>query len=53
VLCLLHSRSEEVGLALGAQAGPARLAAVLEEAGFGSVRTVHQTPFNMVLEARR
>ena len=53
VLCLPHSRSEEVGLALGAQAGPARLAAVLEEAGFGSVRTVHQTPFNMVLEARR
>jgi SAM-dependent methyltransferase len=32
VLCLPHSRSEEVGLALGAQAGPARLAAVLEEA---------------------
>ena len=33
-LCVPHSRSEDVGLALGAQAGPARLAAVLREAGF-------------------
>ncbi len=53
MLCLPHSRSEDVGLALGAQAGPARLAAVLHEAGFGSVRTAHETPFNLVLEARR
>lgn len=53
MLCCTHSRSEEVGLALGAQAGPARLTAVLREAGFGSVRVVHETPFNIVLEARR
>ena len=53
VLCLPHSRSEEVGLALGAQAGPARLAAVLRDAGFRSIRTAHETPFNIVLEARR
>jgi SAM-dependent methyltransferase len=52
-LCLPHSRSEEVGLALGAQAGPARLSAVLREAGFRSVRTAHESPFNIVLEARR
>jgi SAM-dependent methyltransferase len=52
-LCLPHSRSEEVGLALGAQAGPARLTAVLREAGFGSVRVAAETPFNIVLEARR
>jgi SAM-dependent methyltransferase len=52
-LCVPHSRSEEVGLALGAQAGPARLEAVLREAGFGSVRVAHETPFNIVLEARR
>jgi SAM-dependent methyltransferase len=52
-LCVPHSRSEDVGLALGAQAGPARLAAVLGEAGFQSVRTAHETPFNIVLEARR
>jgi SAM-dependent methyltransferase len=53
MLCCPHSRSEEVGLALGAQAGPARLTAVLQEAGFTSVRVAHETPFNLVLEARR
>jgi SAM-dependent methyltransferase len=52
-LCVPHSRSEDVGLALGAQAGPARLEAVLREAGFGSIRVAHETPFNIVLEARR
>jgi SAM-dependent methyltransferase len=52
-ICVPHSRSEEVGLALGAQAGPARLTAVLGEAGFRSTRVAHETPFNVVLEARR
>jgi len=52
-ICVAHSRSEEVGLALGAQAGPARLTDVLLEAGFRSVSCVHRTPFNIVLEARR
>ena len=51
-LCCPHSRSEAVGLALGAQAGPARLSAVLREAGFTRVRTVQETAFNIVLEAR-
>ena len=53
MLCLPHSRSEDVGLALGAQAGPARLTAILREAGFTSVRVAHETPFNIVLEAKR
>jgi SAM-dependent methyltransferase len=53
VLCVPHSRSEAVGLALGAQAGPARLVDVLREAGFTSVQTAHETPFNLVLDARR
>ena len=53
LLCCPHSMSEEVGMALGAQAGPARLAAILREAGFRSIRTAHETPFNIVLEARR
>jgi SAM-dependent methyltransferase len=53
VLCVPHSRSEEVGLALGAQAGPARLAAIFREAGFRSIRTAYETPFNIVLEVRR
>ena len=52
-LCVPHSRSEEVGLALGAQAGPERLAAVFQEAGFRSFNVAHETPFNIVLEVRR
>jgi SAM-dependent methyltransferase len=52
-VCVPHSRSEGVGLALGAQAGPARLAALFEEAGFRTVRVAHETPFNIVLEVRR
>jgi hypothetical protein len=52
-ICVPHSRSENGKLALGAQAGPARLAAVFREAGFGSVHVAHETPFNLVLEARR
>jgi SAM-dependent methyltransferase len=52
-ICVAHSRSEDVGLALGAQAGPARLTALLLEAGFQSVSCVHRTAFNIVLEARR
>ncbi|MBY0329633.1 MAG: class I SAM-dependent methyltransferase [Acetobacteraceae bacterium] len=40
------------GPALGAQAGPARLTAVLHEAGFSRVRVAAESPFNLVLEAR-
>lgn len=53
MLCCPHSRSEDVGLALGAQAGPARLAAVVREAGFTSIRIACETPFNIVLDVRR
>jgi SAM-dependent methyltransferase len=53
VLCIPHSRSEKGALALGAQAGPARLTDVLGQAGFTSIRRAHETPFNLVLEARR
>src|SRR5215210_2311249 len=52
LLCTPSSLSQEVGLALGAQAGEARLRAVLESAGFTSVRVAAETPFNLVLEAR-
>jgi SAM-dependent methyltransferase len=51
-LCCAHSLSEEVGAALGAQAGEQRLAAVFAEAGFGHWRRAAETPFNLVLEAR-
>jgi SAM-dependent methyltransferase len=52
LICTPASLSQEVGLALGAQAGPARLEAVLREGGFGRVRRAAETPFNLVLEAR-
>ena len=52
LLCTPASLSQEVGLALGAQAGEARLKAVLESAGLSSVRRAAETPLNFVLEAR-
>lgn len=51
-LCTPNSRSQEVGAALGAQAGEARLTDLLRQAGFGRVRRATETPFNMILEAR-
>jgi cyclopropane fatty-acyl-phospholipid synthase-like methyltransferase len=52
LLCTPCSLSQDVGAALGTQAGEARLTEVLTRAGFGSVRRVAETPFNMVLEVR-
>lgn len=52
MICTPVSMAQEVGLALGAQAGEARLAEVLAEAGFSRVRRAAETPFNMILEAR-
>ena len=46
------SLSQEVGAALGTQAGQARLREVIGAGGFQSVRRATETPFNMVLEAR-
>lgn len=51
-LCCAHSLSEEVGLALGAQAGEQRLGEVFEQAGFSHFRRAAETPFNLILEAR-
>lgn len=51
-ICCPHSLSEEVGMALGNQAGESRLARIFEEAGFGSFRRVVESPFNLVFEAR-
>jgi SAM-dependent methyltransferase len=52
LICTPASQSQEVGLALGAQAGEARLADVAREAGFTRVRRAAETPFNIVLELR-
>lgn len=51
-LCCAHSLSEEVGLALGAQAGEARLAEIFHQAEFTRFRRTMDTPFNLILEAR-
>ncbi len=52
VICTPASLDQEVGLALGAQAGEARLTDVLKEGGFTRVRRATETPFNLILEAR-
>ena len=53
LLCTPASLSQEVGLALGAQAGEARIREVVESAGFSRFRRVAETPFNVVFEAKR
>ena len=53
MVCTPNSLSQEVGLALGAQAGEVRLAQVFKEAGFRRFRRATETPFNLVLEARK
>ena len=52
MVCTPNSLSQEVGLALGAQAGERRLRDVLSKGGFTRVRRAAETPFNMILEAR-
>ncbi len=52
LLCTPASLSQEVGLALGAQAGEARIRDVTRTAGFTRFRRVAETPFNLVFEAR-
>jgi 2-polyprenyl-3-methyl-5-hydroxy-6-metoxy-1,4-benzoquinol methylase len=52
LLCTPASLSQEVGLALGAQAGEARIADVVSSAGFTRFRRAAETPFNLVFEAR-
>ena len=52
LLCTPCSLSQDVGLALGAQAGEARIRDVVTTAGFTRFRRVAETPFNQVFEAR-
>jgi SAM-dependent methyltransferase len=52
-LCCAHAISEGGHLVLGAQAGEARLAEVFRKAGFTHFRRAAETPFNLILEARR
>jgi ubiquinone/menaquinone biosynthesis C-methylase UbiE len=52
MICVPTSLDQEVGEGLGAQAGEAKLAALIKDAGFSNVRRATEGPFNMVLEAR-
>jgi hypothetical protein len=52
MICTPGSKAQEVGLAVGAQAGEARLREVLTAAGFSTVRRAAETLFNMVIEAK-
>jgi hypothetical protein len=51
-ICTPASLSQEVGLGLGAQAGPARMQEVTTQAGFTHFRLAHQTLNNLILEVR-
>jgi hypothetical protein len=52
LICTPSSLDQEVGLALGAQAGEERLTEVAAEAGFSRFGRATETPFNLILEAR-
>jgi hypothetical protein len=52
VICTPASLDQEVGLALGAQAGQAQLTEIIRESGFTNVRRATETPFTLILEAR-
>jgi 2-polyprenyl-3-methyl-5-hydroxy-6-metoxy-1,4-benzoquinol methylase len=52
LLCTPASLSQDVGLALGAQAGQARIGDVVAAGGFTRFRRAAETPFNLVFEAR-
>jgi len=51
-ICTPASRSQEVGMCLGAQAGEARLRDAVAQGGFTHFRRATQTPFNLIFEAR-
>jgi SAM-dependent methyltransferase len=52
LVCTPNSLDQDVGLALGAQAGEERLGQVAREAGFTRFRRATETPFNLIIEAR-
>ncbi len=52
MLCTPASVSQEVGLALGAQAGDSQIEEVVKAGGFTRFKRATQTPFNRIFEAR-
>jgi len=52
MICMPASLDQEVGLALGAQAGEGRIREVVAAGGFTRFRRTTETPFNIVFEAK-
>ncbi|HEV2273058.1 MAG TPA: methyltransferase domain-containing protein, partial [Acidobacteriaceae bacterium] len=52
MVCVPCSLSQEVGLGLGALAGPARIERLVRDGGFTRFQKAAETPFNIVFEAR-
>jgi len=52
VICTMASKAQEVGLALGAQAGESRWRDIFSAGGFAGFRRATETPFNLILEAK-
>jgi len=52
LVCTPASLAQEVGCALGAQAGEARMREVITGGGFNRFRRAAETPFNLVFEAK-
>ena len=52
-MCCAHAISENGTHVLGAQAGPRQLEDVLRSAGLGTIRRAVETPFNLIIDARR
>ena len=52
MICTPASLAQEVGAALGAQAGEAKIREMVTAGGFTRFRRAAETPFNLVFEAR-
>jgi hypothetical protein len=52
VLSSQCSKSQDVALALGAQAGQKRLSEVMHQAGFWNTKKVAETGFNVILQSQ-
>jgi 2-polyprenyl-3-methyl-5-hydroxy-6-metoxy-1,4-benzoquinol methylase len=52
MICTPASKAQEVGAAIGAQAGEERIKQMVTGAGFTRFRRAAETPFNLVFEAR-
>jgi SAM-dependent methyltransferase len=52
MICTPASKAQEIGLALGTQAGEKKTQEVVMAGGFSRFRRAAQTPFNLIYEAR-